>query len=580
MKKNLVGLMMGAQLALAQAAAPPLQVLWDKALGGDGYDALRAVLPLADGGFLLAGDSNSQTGGNKEAPWYGGWDIWLVRLDAGGSKLWEQSCGGDNDDQLGSIVVLPDGGFAVLGLSYSPASGNKTSGLYGAWGSDWWLVRLDSQGNILWDRNYGMPNSGQPMPAAVCVTTDGGFALAGDAAGTGGTKTAPEYGRRDYWLVRVDGNGNKLWDKTYGGTDMDYLDDLVPAIDGGFLLCGQSLSGVGGNKTTPHCASDPLSRDVWLVRVDADGNKLGEQNLGRFSDDSLVSAVALPDGGFVVGLVPINSDGCGGTQGWGLDDYWTVRLDARGALVWDMSYGGTSGDRLSALQPDGNGGFWLGGNSDSPVGGNKTSPRLGTQDGWVVRIDGLGNKLWDRSIGTTNNDAVLGLYPVVNDRVLVLGATFVRHDQSPKVSGRLWAMEVSAQGDQLWKVDLAEEARFDRLYPLILFGRTPDGGFYAGGFPEYVSDYRLLKIGLPPTPAAQDQARLELLPEVMGEVQHEGFLLSLVGVRNTTYVTEYSTNLEDWTPFSTNFVGAVDVRIRDPGATNAPFRFYRARALE
>jgi hypothetical protein len=385
----------------------------------------------------------------------------------------------------------------------------------------------------------------------------------------------------DYWVVRLDAKGGVVWDVAYGGVGWDMLRDIVPTADGGFLLCGLSKSGVGCKKTTPHYGNW-LSYDIWLVKVDAAGKKKWEQNLGTSGDDELVAICETGDGGFLVGIrATARVDGSKTCAGYSVENYWVTRLASDGSILWDQCYGGTSGgERLEAmlLQPDQR--FLLGGSSASVAGGSKTTPRLGTGDAWIVAADAQGRQLWDNIAWDPDMDKAYGLYRALGGAAFVLGTTAVRDAQMNVWIG-LWVGRISSRGAFSRLLTLPRESSFN----FWLYGRTADGGFYAGGLapdPAHPGtyDYRVLKMGPAALPAATDVARLLPLPDVQGDIGQDGFLLSLVGVEGLTYVTEYSTNLVDWFPLSTNTIATTDVKLRDYGAAAAPYRFYRARVLE
>ena len=196
---------------------------WEADFGGTGNDNLASIQPTPDGGYILGGASSSPPSGNKYATNYGGFNFWVVKIDAFGNKQWERTFGGVVYDQITSLQQTTDGGFILGGISSSPPSGNKTSPNYG--GNDFWVVRLDSNGNKLWENEFGGP--GDDELTCLQQTADGGFILGGYSdSPPGGTKTSPNYGGYDMWVVRIDANGNKLWDQSYGGVDADELVSL------------------------------------------------------------------------------------------------------------------------------------------------------------------------------------------------------------------------------------------------------------------------------------------------------------------------------------------------------------------
>jgi hypothetical protein len=217
---------------------------WNRTYGGTNFDQLYGIVELSAGGFALTGNTMSFGAGSS--------DGWLVRVDSNGNLLWNTTYGGIKSDKLYDIVGLSDGGFALVGYTES----------FGVDDSDGWLVRVDSSGGLLWNVTYG----GMKIDKLKSIVglSDGGFALYWNT-GTYGA------GRDDGWLVRVDSNGNLLWNTTYGGRSYDVLFGVVGLSDGGFALAGYSCSyGVG----------DP---DGWLVRVDAGGNLLWNKTYGGTS---------------------------------------------------------------------------------------------------------------------------------------------------------------------------------------------------------------------------------------------------------------------------------------------------------
>ncbi|MGI4885616.1 MAG: T9SS type A sorting domain-containing protein [Janthinobacterium lividum] len=332
--------------------APPLAAqtkLADYTYGGTGFDGAAGGVPTADGGFLLGGSTYSGASGEVSGPGAGAGDYWLLKTDARGRKLWDKRYGGPGDDRLTKLVAAGDGGYLLCGWSNS---------------------------------------------------------------GVGADKTAPSRGGEDYWVVKVDAQGNKLWDKTFGSSGVDMPVAAVAAPDGGCLLVGSS----GNTATAANLAPDgdrtePLLGlgDVWVVKIDAQGAKQWDKRLGGPGSDYAYDAVAVPGGGFVVGALPFVAGGGGGSApggdvtdaGRGGEDYWLIKLDARGAKVWDHLYGGTGSDNVRALLATPDGGILAAGLSYSPVSGDKTSAaaKAANKLFWVLKLDAQGTRAWDHVYG-------------------------------------------------------------------------------------------------------------------------------------------------------------------------------------
>jgi hypothetical protein len=398
-----------------RAAEMPPPVEWQRSFGGSGGENCRKIVSTSDGGFLLSGGSNSGVSGNKTSVAYGEGDWWLVKVAANGNKLWERSFGGSGDDGfLAPAVETADGGFLLGGRSSSGVSGNKTSANYGDY--DYWIIKIDAVGNKLWERSIG--GSGSDVLTALVSTSDGGFLLGGiSSSGVSGTKTSANYGDRDFWLVKVDAIGSQLWDRSFGGSGREGADDIfappwsiVPSGDGGFVMGGQSSSGVSGNKTSANYGGS----DYWLFKVDADGNKVWEQSFGGNNADYLNSIAPADDGGFLLGGTSYSGiSGNKASPAYGLRDFWLVKVDANGNKLWDKTLGGDGEENLASIASTSDGGFVLGGY-------RVCYPLCGNFDFWLVKVDARANELWQRTFGGSGFDE-LNSVVVASDGAIVLG---------------------------------------------------------------------------------------------------------------------------------------------------------------
>lgn len=253
---------------------------WQKSFGGSGADLLQSIRLTKDGGFILAGTSDSQKGVHKKDSCRGHEDFWIIKLNAKGAEQWQRTIGGSGQELLQSIIPTSDGGYIVGGSSSSNKSGKLQNGLddlfgkkensYG--GLDYFVVKLDNKGEIEWQKSYGGQYADELR--SIVQTRDGGFLLGGSSnSPDSGNKNEKSYGESDYWILKLDQKGEVEWQKTYGGAGDDQLQSVLQSKDGNYLLAGSSSSGTGGNKN----ASNGKGSDFWLIKIDPIGEILWQE---------------------------------------------------------------------------------------------------------------------------------------------------------------------------------------------------------------------------------------------------------------------------------------------------------------
>jgi len=390
-------------------AQNPLVKQWDKRFGGDQRDWLKTFVKTSDGGYLLGGYSRSDSSGDKSQnnwiPGSGHYDFWVVKIDSLGIKQWDNKYGGMDYDELWSLEQTGEGGYILAGISNSGMGGDKSQPSWGL--NDYWIIKIDPFGNKEWDKRFG--GTGTENLRAVDQTDDGGYILGGyTGTGISGDKTQPTWGVWDYWIVKIDSLGTKLWDKDYGGTDMEIFSTVKQTKDKGFLVAGTSYSGISGNKTedTRDTTSSTINYrgDYWIVKTDSLGSKIWDKRYGGFSNDELTSIFETSDNGYILsGGSHSDSGGDKSQFSWGSTDYWIVKIDSIGNKQWDKRFGGigAEGSFGSNIFQVADEGYVISGVSSSPISGDKTEGNLGGQQCWIVKIDSIGNKLWDKIILTT-----------------------------------------------------------------------------------------------------------------------------------------------------------------------------------
>ena len=375
------------------AQAPAIQ--WQNTIGGDSDDKLCSLQQTTDGGYILGGFSFSDISGDKSENHQGESDYWVVKLNDSGAVQWQNTIGGTSFDVLFSLQQTTEGGYILGGYSSSDISIDKTENSLG--GRDFWVVKLNGTGNIQWQNTIG--GSGSDILRAIQLTSDGGYILGGNSdSNISGDKTENSLGDTDYWLLKLDATGIIQWQKTIGGNLQEYLHAVQQTADGGYILGGFSYSNISGDKTEDSNGNG----DYWVVKLDSTGNIQWQNSIGGSEDDvfSFSSLQQTVDGGFILGGYSYsNISGDKTENSWGKSDYWVVKLDATGDIQWQNDIGGTENEVLFSLQQTADGGYITGGYSLSNASGDKTENNWGDSDYWVVKLDSIGQIQWQNTIG-------------------------------------------------------------------------------------------------------------------------------------------------------------------------------------
>ncbi|PSR53947.1 hypothetical protein AHMF7605_10670 [Adhaeribacter arboris] len=425
--------------------------VWDKTIGGNGSDLLTALIKTPDEGFLLGGTTNSGRSGEKSEEKRGQDDYWVVKLDHAGNINWDRTLGGTSSEQLSSLLITSDGNYLVGGSSYSQNDGDKSQSLKGI--QDYWIIKLKEKTNapaLAWDMRFG--GSSIDNLTDVIKTSDGGYLAGGYSdSKVSGDKSQSSRGKNDYWIVKTDASGKKLWDQRYGGSDQDYLNRVIQTQDGGYLLAGSSLSGKSGDKSQPSQGD----RDFWIVKTDALGNMQWDRTYGGSDFEQFVKVIQLSTGEYVLGGTtksPVNGDVSQTSPG--LKDYWLVKISSTGKKIWDKRYGGNGDDQLVSFTETRDGGFLLGGESFSNATGDKSQASRGGSDFWAVRVDKDGKKLWDKTFGGSNQDAIASVSRSAGDTFVLAGTSFspISGERSQTNQGKddFWIVKIDAQGQKIW----------------------------------------------------------------------------------------------------------------------------------
>ena len=422
--------------------APAIE--WQNTIGGSSFDEIRDIQQTADGGYILGGSSWSGISGDKTENSIGLSDYWIVKTDALGNIQWQNTIGGSGGELLHSVKQTTDGGYILGGYSNSNISGDKTENSNGD--QDYWIVKTDALGNIQWQNTIG--GSGEERLWSMQQTADGGYILGGwSYSNISGDKTENSNGVSDLWIVKTDALGNILWQNTIGGSFYDELWSIRQTADGGYILGAQSDSNISGDKAE----NSNGVLDYWIVKTDALGNIQWQNTIGGNGGDGITSIRQTADGGYILGGVSVsNISGDKTENGNGMSDYWIVKTDALGNIQWQNTIGGSSEDELLSLQQTADGGYILGGHSDSDISGDKTENGNGLHDYWIVKTDTIGDVQWQNTIGGSDDDLLFSIQQAA-DGGFILGGFSTSNISGDKT-------EDSHGNNDYWLVKVAPEA--------------------------------------------------------------------------------------------------------------------------
>ncbi|MBL0071316.1 MAG: T9SS C-terminal target domain-containing protein [Bacteroidetes bacterium] len=374
------------------------EIEWQNTIGGSLTDFLYNVKACVDGGYICGGSSESNISGDKSQNAIGEADYWIVKLDSSGNIQWQKTIGGNGIDNISTILQTGDGGFVCGGWSDSNISGDKTENSQG--GSDYWIVKLDMNGIIQWQNTIG--GKGLDFLNSLEQTSDGGYICGGSSnSGISGDKSENTNGLDDYWIVKIDSLGNIQWENTVGGLMVDRLNAIQQTFDGGYICGGTSESDISGDKLENSRGID----DFWVIKLDMNGSLQWQKTIGGNDYDLLHSLRQTVDGGYICGGESIsNSSGEKSENSQGGYDYWVVKLDTAGNIQWQNTIGGDGFDGLQSIKSTNGGGFICGGMSSSNISGDKFENSIGGLDYWVVKLDNAGQLEWQNTIGGLDND--------------------------------------------------------------------------------------------------------------------------------------------------------------------------------
>jgi parallel beta-helix repeat protein len=352
--------------ATGPLAVPPTE--WSRPYGGADTDRAWSVLQTSDGGYLIVGDTYSYGSGS--------YDFWIVKTDSSGNQQWAKPYGGSASEGARSVARTYDGGYIVAGYIDPP----------GPDPADVWIVKIDATGNKQWDLQWG--GSNRDMAYSVIQSSDGRYIVAGYTMSFGA-------GNEDAFLLKIDPVLGTSF-VFYGGPNSDVARCVVQTCDGGFAIAGYTKSYGSG------------SYDFWLIKTDYAGNMLWQKTHGNTGSDMAYSIAQTCEGGYIL---------AGDTDYYtaGSCDFWVVKTNSVGNLAWSQKFGGTGFDSASSVVQTCDGGYL--------VAGETTSFGAVLEDFWVVKTDSSLLEQWRQRYGGSGSDSAYSAVQASDGGYAIAGPT-------------------------------------------------------------------------------------------------------------------------------------------------------------
>ncbi|MBC8173743.1 MAG: hypothetical protein H7X71_07550, partial [Chitinophagales bacterium] len=381
--------------------------------GGSGFDLAFDMKITTDGGYIMAGYSDSDDDDVTGA--LGDNDVWVAQTDDAGNLEWEANYGGTGKEVARVIIPSGDGGWVLVGYTAS-VDGDITdnSGF-----KDAWVLKIDDVGTLLWQNTFG--GELDDVFNNVTATSDGGFLCVGNSNSLTGDLTS-NYGGDDVWVVKINADGDMDWQKNYGGSNNDVANAVVEVADGYVFIAetGSNDIDVSGNH---HDDLTPFT-DFWAVKIETDGDIVWQKCYGGFSHESGRNIIETSDGDFIAIGSAQSSDGdvVGHYGAVNKTDGWVIQIDADGTLLDNQNYGGSFNDNLYSITEDLDGAYVIGGQSNS-LDFDITGHHGGgsTADFWVIKINTDLSLDFSVSLGGSEDDVAQAVFPLDAENYIAAG---------------------------------------------------------------------------------------------------------------------------------------------------------------
>ncbi len=366
-----------------------------------------------------------------------------------GTLAWVESFGGSGIDQATAVVTTDDGAFMVVGSTYS--NDGHFAGLKSSTDADYFLMRVRPDGGVDWTKVYG--GDDDEIATGITKSSDGGFVISGYSR-SDNCFPGSNGGFHDYYILKVDAQGNEIWCQNFGYPGSDQAQNIIETREGDLMVTGffdVSASEGQGNEDRANSGSLHGVGEYWGIKLDADGQFFWKRYYGGSNNDRSYNVVQANDGGFIL-IGASESDDFDITDSKGSYDYWAVKLSAQGALQWTRSFGGSEIDIAYDIALTTEGNFMIVGDarsSDLDVDVN-----YGNADVWLIEIDPQGNLLWQKSLGGSMFDSGKSLLRMNENLYCITGSSRSNDGDVSVNNGEndAWTVVVDASGEIQFEV--------------------------------------------------------------------------------------------------------------------------------
>jgi len=417
-------------------------ITWQTTIGGSNQDKVEKIITTQDGGYALIGQSYSS---NFSIPVnYGDSDIVVSKISSNGTVEWSKVLGGFGQEIGYAIQELDNGDFIICGTSIGTDSDFLTN--YGH--TDIVLIKINQSGTLLFKKNLG--GSDNDFCRDLIKTNDGNLILAASSASSNFDITE-NFGNSDFWIVKIDTSGTILWQKTLGGSSNETCYSILQTNDLGYIICGESMSNIVGNYG---------SSDAFIVKINSAGVIEWQNHFGGSAADKFRSVIQLSDSSFLaVGDTYSNDYDSIENNGMLSRDSFIVKVSALGQKEWVRCFGGNSEDDARCVTQTSDGNLVILNQIHSQSGNGDINTMYGEADFWLIKVDNFGNIIWQQNFGSSGHEEPTYMINTPDDGFILVGISYsyIDFDITQHFGGDdIWVVKLQNQENCRYNLNLSK----------------------------------------------------------------------------------------------------------------------------